>query len=207
MRAYAKTKQDANQGRWKMGIFGTPRTQPVAGESTEASTPAGFEFGERKDIDGPLPIGDNIVEMVQWLESARNKVAESNATCCVAVCAPNPIEGAALELTLGEIADRFAISLRSYDKLFFHGRGKLLIALPHVKPEDATSVMQRLHDIVERMPFKMPGSGLDLSVTVSLGAALMDGSSVQELINRADKAMEMGRISGNRNCIWSPELA
>lgn len=194
-----------------MGIFGTPRTQDGASTSikqgADAVAPAGFEFGERKDMDGPLPVGDNLVEMVQWLESARNKVAEGNVSCCVAVCAPNPIEGAALELTVGEIAERFAVSLRSYDKIFLHGRAKLLIALPHVKPEDATSVMQRLHDIVERMPFKMPGNGLDLSVTVSLGAALMDGSPVQELINRADKAMEVGRISGDRNCIWSPDLA
>ena len=190
-----------------MGIFGTPRTGVSAGESSGASAPAGFEFGERKDLNGPLPIVDNIVEMVQWLESARGKVADGDASCCVAVCAPNPIDGAALELAVGEIAERFAVSLRSYDKIFVHGRGKLLMALPHVKPEDATSVMQRLHDIVERMPFKMPGSGLDLSITVSLGAALMDGSPVQELINRADKAMEVGRICGNRNCIWSPDLA
>ncbi|MBE9551884.1 MAG: diguanylate cyclase [Proteobacteria bacterium] len=158
-------------------------------------------------MDGPLPVADNIVEMVQWLENARKKVAEGSAQCCVVVCAPNPIEGAALELTVGEIADRFACSLRSYDKIYRHGREKLLIALPHVNTDDAPSVLQRLHDIVERMPFKMPGNGLDLSVTVSLGGAMMDGSPVQELINRADKAMEAGRNSGNRNCIWSPELA
>ena len=101
----------------------------------------------------------------------------------------------------------YAASLRSYDKIFRHGRENLLIALPHVKPEEATTVLQRLHDIVERMPFKMPGNGLDLSVTVSLGGALMDNSPVQEIINRADKAMEAGRLSGNRNCIWSPDLA
>lgn len=190
-----------------MGIFGTPRTQIGASGSADANAPAGFEFGERKEMDGPLPVADNIVEMVQWLENARNKVAEGSAQCCVVVCAPNPIEGAALELTVGEIADRFACSLRSYDKIYRHGREKLLIALPHVITDDAPSVLQRLHDIVERMPFKMPGNGLDLSVTVSLGGAMMDGSPVQELINRADKAMEAGRISGNRNCIWSPELA
>ncbi len=137
----------------------------------------------------------------------RNKVAEGNVNCCVVVCAPNPIEGAALELAVGEIADRFASSLRSYDKIYRHGRDKLLVALPHVKPEEAPNVMQRLHDIVERMPFKMPGSGLDLSVTVSLGGAMMEGSEVQELINMADRAMEAGRLSGNRTCIWSPDLA
>jgi hypothetical protein len=190
-----------------MGIFGTPRTQAGVSGSGGASAPADFEFGERKELNGPLAVVDNIVEMVQWLESARNKVAEGNNECCVAVCAPNPIEGAALELTVGEIADRFAASLRSYDKIFRHGRDKLLIALPHVKPDEATAVLQRLHDIVERMPFKMPGNDLDLAVTVSLGGALMDGSPVQDLINRADRAMEAGRISGNRNCIWSSELA
>jgi hypothetical protein len=196
-----------------MGIFGTPRIQaanPAAIPETANSadeTAGGFEFGERKEMDGPLPVVDNIVEMVQWLDKARQKVMEAPATCCVAVCQPNPIEGAALELTVGEIADRFAISLRSHDRIFRHGREKLLIALPHVDPADAPNVLQRLHDIVERMPFKMPGNGLDLSVTVSLGGAMMDGSPVQESINRADKAMEAGRISGNRNCIWSSDLA
>jgi len=190
-----------------MGIFGTPRTQAGASGSPAKNTPAGFEFGERREMSGPLPIVDNIVEMVQWLENARLKVSEGGADCCIAVCAPNPIDGAALELTVDEIASRFAASLRSYDRIFRHGREKLLIALPHVKPEEAVTVLQRLHDIVGRMPFKMPGNGLDLSVTVSLGGALMDGSPVQELINRADKAMEAGRISGNRNCIWSPDLS
>lgn len=196
-----------------MGIFGTPRVK-VGGsannDNTAVSGPIaadGFEFGERKDLDGPLPIVDNIVEMVQWLERARKKVTETNASCCVAVCQPNPIDGAALELTVGEIAERFSISLRSYDRIFRHGREKLLIALPHVKPEDTADVLQRLHDIVERVPFKMPGNGLDLSVTVSLGGAMMDGAPVQDLINRADKAMEAGRLSGNRNCIWSHDLA
>ena len=190
-----------------MGIFGKHQTQVGASGSTGASAPAGFEFGERKKLNGPLLVVDNIVEMVQWLESARNKVAEGNNGCCIAVCAPNPIAGAALELTVGEIADRFAVSLRSYDKIFRHGRDKLLIALPNVKPDEAAAVLRRLHDIVERTTFKMPGNGLGLAVTVSLGGALMDHSPVQEIINRADKAMDAGRISGNRNCIWSPELA
>lgn len=196
-----------------MGIFGTPRIQvgnPTGNPgtaNTAGDAADGFEFGERKEMNGPLPIVDNIVEMVQWLDNARKKVMETPASCCVAVCQPNPIDGAALELTVGEIADRFAISLRSYDRIFRHGREKLLIALPHVSSEDAPNVLQRLHDIVERMPFKMPGNGLDLSVTVSLGGAMMDGAAVQELINRADKAMEAGRLSGNRNCIWSSDLA
>ena len=110
-------------------------------------------------------------------------------------------------MTVGEIADRFASSLRSYDRIYRDGRDKLLIALPHVKPDEASGLLRRLHDIVDHMPFKMPGSGLDLSVTVSLGGAMMEGGEVQELINMADRAMEAGRLSGNRTCIWSPDLA
>lgn len=190
-----------------MGIFGTPRTPVKKGSDADVAKPTAFEFGEREDMDGPLPVVDNIVEMVEWLEKARSKVVESHATCCIAVCAPNPIAGAALELTVAEIAQRFAASLRAYDRIFRHGREKLLIALPHVKPDEARDVLQRLHDIVERMPFKMPGKELDMSVTVSLGGAMLDSAPVQELINRADKAMEAGRLSGNRTCIWSPDLA
>lgn len=190
-----------------MGIFGTPRAQNGVSADAEANAPDGFDFGERKEMSGPLQVVDSIVDMVQWLEGARLKVAEGAGNCCIAVCAPNPIDGAALELAVGEIADRFSVSLRSYDKIFRHGREKLLLGLPHVKPEEAAAVMRRMHDIVERMPFKMPGKGLDLAVTVSLGAALMDGSPVQELINRADRAMEIGRISGNGSGIWSADMA
>lgn len=190
-----------------MGIFGTPRVQNSVSANVEANAETEFDFGERKELKGPLPIVDSIVDMVQWLESARIKVAEGGGDCCIAVCAPNPIDGAALEFAVGEIANRFSLSLRSYDKIFRHGREKLLLGLPHVKPKEASAVMQRMHDIVERVPFKMPGGGMELAVKVSLGAALMDGCPVQELINRADKAMEAGRISGNWTGIWSADMA
>ncbi len=183
-----------------MGLFGNPKSSNAANTSTE------FDFGERKEMAGPLPVVDNLMETAQWLENARQKVSTSKSTCCLVVCAPNPIEGAAMELTVGEIANRFAHSLRSYDAIFRHGREKLLVALPHVKPSDATAVLQRLNGIIARLPFKMPDNGLDISVTVSLGGVMMDSSPVQEMINRADKAMEAARISGNHTCMWTPDL-
>ncbi|MDH3229409.1 MAG: diguanylate cyclase [Alphaproteobacteria bacterium] len=183
-----------------MGLFGNPKS-PAGG--TEA---AGFEFGERKEMSGPLPVVDNLVETVQWLENARNTVARGGASCCLVVCAPNPIDGIAMELTVGEIANRFAHSLRSYDAIFRHGREKLLVALPHVKPSDAPAVLQRLNAIVARLPFKMPNQSVDISVTVSLGGVMMDSNPAQELINRADKAMDAARISGNHTCMWTADL-
>lgn len=183
-----------------MGIFGNPKSSPAASEA------AGFEFGERKELNGPLPIVDSLVETVQWLEQARGRVSRGDASCCLVVCAPNPIEGVAMELTVGEIANRFASSLRSYDAIFRHGRDKLLIALPHVAEADAAAVLQRLYAIVARLPFKMPGQTVDMTVTVSLGGVMMDSSAVQDLINRADKAMEAGRISGNHTCMWTSDL-
>ena len=124
-----------------MGLFGNPKT-PAGGNSA-----AGFEFGERKEMTGPLPIVDNLMETAQWLENARNQVVQGGASCCLVVCAPNPIEGAA-----------------------------------------------------------MPNQSVDISVSVSLGGVMMDSSPVQELINRADKAMEAGRISGNYTCMWTSDL-
>lgn len=182
-----------------MGLFGTPKAS--AGNGTGE-----FEFGERKEMTGPLPIVENLIDTVQWLENARKKVSTGGGMCCLVVCAPNPIEGVAMEQTVGEIANRFAQSLRSYDAIFRHGRDKLLVALPHVKRSDAPAVLQRLKDIIARLPFKMPGKALDISVTVSLGGVMMDSAPVQELINRADKAMEAARISGNHTCMWTTDL-
>lgn len=182
-----------------MGLFGTPK-------SSAGNSAGEFEFGERKEMTGPLPVVENLIDTVQWLENARRKVATGGGSCCLVVCAPNPIEGVAMELTVGEIANRFAHSLRSYDAIFRHGRDKLLVALPHVKPSDATAVLQRLKAIIARLPFRMPGKELDISVTVSLGGVMMDSSPVQDLINRADKAMEAARISGNHTCMWTSDL-
>ncbi|UCH73553.1 MAG: diguanylate cyclase [Rhodospirillales bacterium] len=182
-----------------MGLFGNPK-------SSVEKKAAEFDFGERKELAGPLPVVENLVETVQWLENARQKVSSGNASCCLVVCAPNSIDGVAMELTVGEIANRFAHSLRSYDAIFRHGRDKLLVALPHVKPSDAPAVLQRLKAIIARLPFKLPNQSVDISVTVSLGGVMMDSSPVQELINRADKAMEAGRISGNYTCMWTSDL-
>lgn len=180
-----------------MGLFGTP--QPV-------NANVEFAFGDREPNTGPLEVVESLVAAVEWLENARNLVAAGGGTCCLAVCAPNPIDGAALELTIGEIAERFSISLRSHDRIFRHGRDKLLIALPHVKPKDTESVLTRLSEMISRTPFKMPGNGLDLSLSVSLGGIMMDGTPIEALINRADKAMEAGRIAGNYICMWTPDL-
>lgn len=190
-----------------MGIFGTPKSSTGDSEPTAAEpVKDDFNFGERKEMDGPLPIVGSLVDTVQWLEKARKKVSEGSDTCCLVVCAPDPIAGAAMELTVEEIGDRFANSLRSYDAIFRHGRDKFIIALPHVKPDDATAVLERLRGIIGNTPFKMPDNGLDIFVSVSLGGVMMDSSEVQELINRADKAMEAGRINQNGNCMWTPDL-
>lgn len=182
-----------------MSIFGRPKN------SVSESEIANFEFGERKEMQGPLPIVDNLVEMVQWIEKARKKVTQDDVDCCLAVVAPKPIDGVAMEPTIAEIANRFAIGLRSYDMIFRHGREKLVLALPHVKPEDAVSVLNRLGAMVSRVPFRMP-DGAEWSVTVVLGGVMMDKSPVQETINRADRAMELARISGDNVAMWSPEL-
>lgn len=183
-----------------MGLFGSPKPAGLDDAAVE------FSFGDREPNAGPLEVVESLVETVKWLESARKLVAEGGGTCCLAVCAPNPIDGAALELTLGEIAERFANGLRSHDKIFRHGRDKLLIALPHVKPDDTDSVLRRLSEMISRTPFKMPGNGLDLSLSVSLGGIMMDSTPIQDMINRADKAMEAGRIAGNYICMWTADL-
>ncbi len=48
--------------------------------------------------------------------------------------------------------------------------------------------------------------GAEWSVAVALGGVMMDKSPVQETINRADRAMDLARLSGDNVAMWSPEL-
>jgi len=161
---------------------------------------------EDRERTGPLPIVDDMVIMVGRLTAERDRVTAGNNSCCVVVCATDPIQGWSVEQAVGETARRFADSLRAYDSIFLFGRDKILVCLPFVTAADAPSVMQRLRDLANRMPVTLPG-GVSGHVTVSVGGVMMDrAAGVQQIINRADKAMEQARISGIRATLWSADM-
>lgn len=163
-------------------------------------------FGVRVRKPGPLPVVNDLNIMIQWLETARKMVERGAGRCCIAVCNPDPVDGLTVEEIIHEAASRFSRGLRSYDAIFLHGRDRVLVGLPYIKPTDAPNVLERLKGMVVENPFSLDG-GSDRLVTVSMGAAMVGVSPVQETVNRADKAMAAGRIGGrNSVCMWTPDV-
>lgn len=159
-----------------------------------------------REKSGPLPIVNDLVVLAARLSAERGRVIDDGSDCCVMVCSPDPVQGWSVEQALGEVAKRFAENLRAYDSIFLHGRDKILVCLPFVKHDDTTSVMERLRDLANRMPVTLPG-GTSGHITISVGGVMMDRvTEVQKIMNRADQAMEQGRLSGIRTCMWSLEM-
>ena len=185
-----------------MGIFGKTAAQDDAVNADITS----IKGPEDRDKTGPLPVVNDLVAMGARLLAERDRVLEGDNGCCVVVCSTDAVQGWSVEQAIDETARRFANSLRAYDSVFLHGRDKILVCLPFVKREDTTSVMERLRDLANRMPVDLPG-GTSGHITISVGGIMMDKSmDVQQTINRADKAMEQGRISGNRTCMWTSDM-
>jgi diguanylate cyclase (GGDEF)-like protein len=163
--------------------------------------------GDRSMDDGPLTIVKDIVALASRLAAEHERVVADKNTCCVVICAPDLVSGWRIEDLVRDIAERFAHSLRSYDSIFLYGREKILLCLPHVSAKDARSVLGRLRDMGAEQSVPMP-NGTTTLTTVSVGGVMMDRTTqVQEIIDRADRAMELARISGgNKTGMWSPDM-
>lgn len=177
--------------------------KPAARDSQDIATVKGLEDRDRA---GPLPIGDDADIMARRLAAERQRALSGGSGCCVAVCLPDPMQGLTAGEAAGETATRFANSLRAYDAIFRYGENRILACMPFVKAADAPNVMARLRDLASRMPVTLP-DGTSGHIMVSVGSAMMERSAdVQETIRRAEKAMEQGRLSGNRICLWTPDM-
>lgn len=175
---------------------------PQEAEAVELGGPE-----NRRTTLGPLPVNTDLMDMASRLAAEQARVASGANNCCIAVCSPDPGMGRYVEYSVGEIAARFARCLRSYDSIHLFGRDRVVLCMPHIKPVDAASVLGRLKAIVCTRPFQLPDGRLDL-ITASLGGAMMEPRlPVHEAINRADRAMEAGRLNGpNQILLWSPGM-
>ncbi|MBE9555089.1 MAG: diguanylate cyclase [Proteobacteria bacterium] len=170
----------------------------------------GVELGgpdNRKDDLAPLPVNNDLLVMATRLAAEQARVAAGANSCCLAVCAPDSNSGRFVEHSVAEIADRFSRCLRSYDSVHHFGRDRIVICLPHLKSAEAPSVLLRMRELVTRYPFFLP-NGSSALITATLGGVMMDASTpVHETINRADRAKDMSRLSGNnRVLMWSPDM-
>ncbi|MDV6251758.1 diguanylate cyclase [Vibrio sp. EA2] len=97
--------------------------------------------------------------------------------------------------------------LRPYDKVYRYGGEEFLLTFP-------TTNREAVFDVVERLRTNIPAIEIDgdstklLNVTASFGIAMLEPNvSVEETIDRADRAMYAAKKAGrNRCCYWDTSM-
>lgn len=97
--------------------------------------------------------------------------------------------------------------LRPYDKVFRYGGEEFLICLADTDLETGSVIIERMREELASLPFEADGK-VSFNVTVSFGIALLDADiSVEQSIDRADKALYVAKAKGrNRVVSWEPSM-
>lgn len=101
-------------------------------------------------------------------------------------------------------AERFVDNLRSFDLVARLGGEEFVAILPDVNEEMAYIVSERLRSSIAGAPFPCSAQGGQLSVTASLGGALIDSGdhTVKEVLERADKCLYEAKHSGRNATVF-----
>ncbi len=136
----------------------------------------------------PIPVVRDETATIRALLAEFAAVERDENTCCLLIIRPDATEGASRTGLMAAVGERFSRGLRPYDGLFAFGPDRYLISLPHIKPEDMATVMDRLRGQIADEPLQIEGSG-EVSATVSIGGTMIDPSiPLQDNIERANQA-------------------
>lgn len=102
---------------------------------------------------------------------------------------------------LKEIASRCAPLMREHDLLGRFGGEEFAVLLPETALSEALRVAERIRLAASAQPAALSGNRVPISVTVSLGAAEIDGvdASLADILRRGDHALYEAKSAG-RNC-------
>lgn len=111
------------------------------------------------------------------------------------------------DTVLTAVARHVLAHLRPYDMVFRYGGEEFLICLPNAELQVAYDIVERLRDGLGELEQDASGNE-PFHVTVSFGLARLDSAvSVEESIERADKALYAAKATGrNRVAIWEPTM-
>lgn len=110
------------------------------------------------------------------------------------------------DAVLVETARRLRAQLRPCDTAARIGGEEFLLLLPATSEQKATAVAHRLCRSFKHVPFVIPGSRADVTVTISIGVCMFSGGYSDtpdlagRLVDRADKALYAAKSRG-RNCV------
>lgn len=155
----------------------------------------------------------NRIGMLTQLREQHELVKRTVQSCCIAMLdldhfkAVNDTHGhAAGDKVLAVAAHYVMEHIRPYDKLFRYGGEEFLICMQGTDAATGHEVVERMRHGLAAMPIDFGGDAI--RITISLGVtALAPDVSVEESIERADKAMYAAKAAG-RNCtrIWVPAM-
>jgi diguanylate cyclase (GGDEF)-like protein len=147
----------------------------------------------------------------EWRELARRNVQH----CCIAFMdldhlkEINDRHGHVVgDQVLAGLVRHVTEHLRPYDKVFRYGGDEFLISLPGADLEIGKKVIGHIREQIAAAPHIASPAGHPIATTASFGLALLEPDiSVEESIDRADKALLVAKAAGrNRVCSWDPAV-
>ena len=104
----------------------------------------------------------------------------------------------AVTIALADVGARLKSVLREYDLVARYSPGRLALVLPETDTRGSEEVINRLHELATSVCV----NGHPLSVTVGIAAFPENGSTADELINSAHRALNSGR-SAAANTVYT----
>ena len=177
-------------------------------------------FSLKRDIEDALYALDPLtgvpgrIGLLSKLREQQALVQRGVQPCCVALMdldnfkSVNDVYGhSAGDKVLMTFAQHIAQRLRPYDRVFRYGGEEFLIILANTSLEQAHDIIERLRQELAKLPLEF-GAGMPLHVTASFGVAQLDPDlSVEEGIERADKALYQAKADGRDRCVaWDVSM-
>lgn len=153
----------------------------------------------------------NRVNMLPFLRDQQEVIKRQHRPDCIAIIdvdffkEVNDKHGhPAGDKVLVALAQYLMEHLRSYDKVFRYGGEEFLVFMQEVDSSQSYQMVERVREGIAATPFDV-GLPEPIHVTVSCGVTVIDANStIEELIDRADKALYLAKTSGrNQTQLWN----
>ena len=166
---------------------------------------------DRDALTGAYRRVEMLPTLREWRELARRNVQQ----CCIAFMdldhlkEINDTHGHVVgDQVLAGVVRQVMEHLRPYDKVFRYGGDEFLISLPGADLEIGQKVIAHIREQIAEATIAASPAGHPIATTASFGLALLEPDiSVEESIDRADKALLVAKAAGrNRVCSWDPAV-